>query len=797
MLTTLIPGTRLDNNTSFVPISLGPTASYTAPSFTLRDAVIEANYLFNTVNPGVANTISLKAGTYTLSVANASTGYETASKSGDLNINGNLTIQGVGVATVPLTTINQTAADRVFAVNTPGLTVNFNNLAITGGKAVDDAVSGTLPGTSTAEGGGIWASGDTLALSTVTFQGDSAVGGAGTSAAAGQNAEGGGLYDSGGLSLQVRGSTTKVPAVSSTSTLSLTNVTFQSNSATGGAGFNGISTTPAGGAGGGAYGGAVYTSNVVVTLSGTVTFNSNQAIGGAGGNGYSGSTVGGAGGLGGVAEGGAVDMYFGSLSEVGSSTLANFIGNKALGGAGGNGGNGVQTGGNAGTQYGNSGGYTVGGGLYADATAITLKGGSVISNLARGGAGGSGGSGASKGGLGGTGGGAGSGALEDDTPYDSSTYGTVTLTQVTVSGNTAASGVGGAGGAGTGASGVGGNGGDAGYADGAAFTMGYDTTMTLNAVTVTGNVTQGGNGGNGGKGGATGQGGNGGSAADGANVYGNGGAILSYGNLTVCGGSISANRDYGGNGGNGGNAGTGGQGGGGGGVQGGGIDDWTDDDPGALYLYGASVNGNLAQAGNGGNGGNSSARSVAGGAGGVGGSAEGGALYIYYYGTATITTSTTTVGNTSIKTPTTLVGNWALGGNGGYGGSGSTVKLLGSAGAGGNADGGGLSTPYYGYVYVTSALIEANIVQGGNGGLIGAQGSGAGGSAFGGGISYYYSILTLTSSSVIGNVAIAGLSYLGGGSGTASGGGIYLYTTSGFTDPGSTITGNSPNNIGP
>jgi uncharacterized repeat protein (TIGR01451 family) len=158
--------------------------------------------------------------------------------------------------------------------------------------------------------------------------------------------------------------------------------------------------------------------------------------------------------------------------------------------------------------------------------------------------------------------------------------------------------------------------------------------------------------------------------------------------------------------------------------------------------------------------------------------------------------STTAVGQLSISTPTTMVGNWDIGGSGGSGGSGSTVRLVGNAGNGGEADGGGIAT-YDGYFTITSALIEANIAEGGNGGLIGAKGSGAGGNAFGGGIYYDYESMTLTDSSVIGNIAIAGLSYLGGGSGTASGGGIYLVSTSGFTDPGSTITGNSPNNMGP
>ncbi len=260
----------------------------------------------------------------------------------------------------PKTTIQQQAVDRVFEVNTGGLTVNFSNLTIAGGTAVDDTTPGALPGTTTAEGGGLWASGDTLVLSIVTFRGDQALGGPGTvDSIDGQIAEGGAIWDSGG-------------------TLGMTNATFQGNSAVGGAGLAGTSTSPDGGTGGEALGGGLFaTSGVAVTLGraslvSLANFNGNQADGGAGGAGFSTTvdtpvTAGGNGGFGGGAFGGAVYADAGAtISDFHASWLislnpANFSGNKALGGNGASGGDGTSAGGNGGT-----GGPASGGGLYAD-----------------------------------------------------------------------------------------------------------------------------------------------------------------------------------------------------------------------------------------------------------------------------------------------------------------------------------------------------------------------------------------------------------------------------------------------
>ena len=85
---TLTPTTFADNDFGYVA---GQTPK------TLRDCIIDAN-----ANPG--STVQLKAGTYTLtlwntangqpvSTTNPSTGHETASATGDLNILANMTIE--------------------------------------------------------------------------------------------------------------------------------------------------------------------------------------------------------------------------------------------------------------------------------------------------------------------------------------------------------------------------------------------------------------------------------------------------------------------------------------------------------------------------------------------------------------------------------------------------------------------------------------------------------------------------------------------------------------------------------
>ncbi len=419
LLTIIVPATFADTNAPFTPVSVGAANSYTASGLTLRDAVIEANYLFNSVNTGVANTIILKAGTYTLSIANMA-GHDALSKTGDLNVNGNLTIQGAATSGGPKTTIQQKAVDRVFEVNSTGLTVNFDNLTIAGGTAVDDAVAGHSPGAYIAEGGGVWTTGDTLELFNVIFKGDRALGGAGTAGAVnGQIAQGGAIWDSGG-------------------TLGLANVTFLGNRAVGGAGLNGTTAAPNGGNGGEADGGGLYATGTVAGIGsgpGTANFTGNQALGGNGGNGANGATTGGNGGHGMGGFGGGI--YAGSITLHGGSISSNL----AQGGAGGKGGNGATLGGSGGVS-----GDALAGAMFASGGPASLTQVNVSSNTALTLAGGVGGAGTGASGNGGPGGSAGTiggGAL-----CLFIEQGPQALTSDTIASNLAQGGVGGAGGAG-------------------------------------------------------------------------------------------------------------------------------------------------------------------------------------------------------------------------------------------------------------------------------------------------------------------------------------------------------------
>ena len=101
---------------------------------TLRAAIMQANAL-----PG-ADTITVPAGTYTLSIAGAG---EDAGASGDLDIGGDLTINGGGSAT---TIVDGADLDRVFhivggAIVISGLTIQ-NGAPLTPHPA---AASSTIP----------------------------------------------------------------------------------------------------------------------------------------------------------------------------------------------------------------------------------------------------------------------------------------------------------------------------------------------------------------------------------------------------------------------------------------------------------------------------------------------------------------------------------------------------------------------------------------------------------------------------------------------------------------------------
>ena len=89
----------------------------------LREAVIAAN-----AYPG-PNTIILPAGVYTLSLPGAN---EFAAATGDLNINGDLTLQGATSATSVITTTGAAFGDRVFQI-APSTTMTVSDVTVSGG----------------------------------------------------------------------------------------------------------------------------------------------------------------------------------------------------------------------------------------------------------------------------------------------------------------------------------------------------------------------------------------------------------------------------------------------------------------------------------------------------------------------------------------------------------------------------------------------------------------------------------------------------------------------------------------
>jgi CSLREA domain-containing protein len=107
---------------------------------TLRAAIQEANAL-----PG-ADIIQLPAGTYTLSIPGAN---EDAAATGDLDITGNLTLQGAGANA---TIVDGAKLDRVFHLPTTGVVV-ISDLTVTNGAVGTDAGGGIFNGLADQPGG--------------------------------------------------------------------------------------------------------------------------------------------------------------------------------------------------------------------------------------------------------------------------------------------------------------------------------------------------------------------------------------------------------------------------------------------------------------------------------------------------------------------------------------------------------------------------------------------------------------------------------------------------------------------
>src|SRR5688572_19379948 len=191
----------------------------------LRESVLAAN-----ASVGVADTINLPAGTYTLSLTGAG---EDGAATGDLDLRDDVSIQGAGAAT---TILDGNLADRVFDIFSG--TVTVTNLTLRNGRVLS-----SFEGITEAQGGGIRSRGS-VALIGITVTDNQAVGADATATAAARPGYGGGVY-------QVSGN------------LGLTDATVSNNQAQGG----GVTaaTTP-GATAGAAGGGGVYVAAGVLTV---------------------------------------------------------------------------------------------------------------------------------------------------------------------------------------------------------------------------------------------------------------------------------------------------------------------------------------------------------------------------------------------------------------------------------------------------------------------------------------------------------------------------------------------------
>ncbi|MBI4498578.1 MAG: hypothetical protein HY689_11830, partial [Chloroflexi bacterium] len=320
---------------------------------TLRAAIMEAN-----ASPG-DDTITLPVGTYTLAIAPDATPDDAAD--GDLDITGNLTLEGAGAASTIIQACDAdadptcTGIDRVFhvlsgaEVTVSGVTVRKGNTASWGGgvynagtltvsqSTISDnsaAVSGggvynedtltvsqsTISDNSSDEGGGILTSWGTATVSSSTLSGNSA------------SSYGGGIYQTSLGTLTVVNSTISANSAFSGGgisnhwgTLTVSQSTISGNSATGGGGItNGnsgtatvnqstISVNSASGDGGG-----VYNSGTLVISNST--FSGNYATSGGGILNEGTLTVSQS-----AISGNSSDHYGGGIANTGTLTLRNSI----------------------------------------------------------------------------------------------------------------------------------------------------------------------------------------------------------------------------------------------------------------------------------------------------------------------------------------------------------------------------------------------------------------------------------------------------------------------------------------
>ncbi len=157
------------------------------------------------------------------------------------------------------------------------------------------------------------------------------------------------------------------------------------------------------GAGGDAFGGGLYVADGAVTLAGDTFFN-NFARGGSGGSGNNG----GRGGVGGTGVGGVLDVAGGTVTLT-NDTLQGNAAYGEPGGYGGNGGHATTLGGGEPGGVGGVGGNGMGGGLFVASGSTTLTNDTLSGNSAQGGVGGNGGNGSGDSKVGKPGGGGGNG----------------------------------------------------------------------------------------------------------------------------------------------------------------------------------------------------------------------------------------------------------------------------------------------------------------------------------------------------------------------------------------------------
>lgn len=331
---------------------------------TLRDAVDYAGAGSAGANP----TIQLGSHVYTLT--------------GELQIDGPTTISGSGPSGAGASVIEQVfPGARVISDASGSAALTLEDLEVTGGRLTSSngtGVQSCAPTSGQAFGGGICSEAP-LTLIDVAVTDNHANGADGNATAAdGDPAVGGAIYD--------------------TETLSLTNSTVSGNTATGGGGLDG--TASQGGGSGGPGGSAVTGATVAITGS---SITDNVSVGGGAGKG--GTVVESVPGNGGYATGGV---------SAANATIAGTTieGNVAVGGPGGDA---VETGGGGG-----DGGEADGGGVFAVGT-ISISGSTISDNSVTGGAGGNGDGSIGLGGAAGDAGGGGIMISKDPSSIASST----------------------------------------------------------------------------------------------------------------------------------------------------------------------------------------------------------------------------------------------------------------------------------------------------------------------------------------------------------------------------------------